>query len=228
MNIAQLQRAIGTRPDGLWGPASKHALLTTFTNRTAPAVTAKDLAAAAYRLGCSILQLQAVREVESDGTGFDAAGRPKILWERHRFHRQTGGRFSPSEFSQSTMGGYTYDANKDGVVDSWDRLSAAIATGFVDVAFQSCSWGAFQIMGDWWDELKYASPFDMAISTRVSEAAHLDMLVRFIEHNGLQDEIRALTSNPATCRAFAAAYNGPAFRKNRYDEKLAAVMAGRA
>jgi hypothetical protein len=36
----------------------------------------------------------------------------------------------------------------------------------------------------------------------------------------------ALTSNPATCRAFAAAYNGPGYRANRYDEKLAERMAG--
>lgn len=227
MNIAELQKAVGTAPDGKWGPASKKALLTVFANPRAPAVTAADMAAAAHRLGCSILQLQAVREVEAAGSGFDVAGRPKILWERHRFHRQTGGRFSPSTFSQSAGGGYTYDANRDGVVDSWDRLSDAIATGAVDAAFQSCSWGAFQIMGDWWDELDYASPFELAWSCRGSERAHLDMLVRFIEHNSLQDEIRALTSNPATCRPFAAAYNGPSYRKNRYDEKLAAVMGGR-
>jgi hypothetical protein len=227
MNIAELQKAVGTTPDGRWGPASRKALLSAFANRQAAAITVHDLAAAAHRLGCSILQLQAVREVEAAGSGFDAAGRPKILWERHRFHKQTGGRYSPSSFSQSIAGGYTYDANRDGVVDSWDRLSDAIATGEVDAAFQSCSWGAFQIMGDWWDELDYASPFEMAWFCRGSEARHLDMLVRFIEHNSLQDEIRALTSNPATCRAFAAAYNGRAYRKNRYDEKLAAVMGGR-
>lgn len=227
MNIAELQKAVGTTPDGKWGPASRKALLSAFANRQAPAIDVHDLAAAAHRLGCSILQLHAVREVEAAGSGFDAAGRPKLLWERHRFHKQTGGRFSPSSFSQSIAGGYTYDANRDGVVDSWDRLSDAIATGEVDAAFQSCSWGAFQIMGDWWDELDYASPFALAWSCRSGEAAHLDMLVRFIEHNSLQDEIRALTSNPATCRAFAAAYNGPAYRKNRYDEKLAAVMGGR-
>lgn len=227
MNIAELQKAVGTAPDGKWGRASRKALLDSFANRHAAAITVHDMAAAALRLGCSVLQVQAVREVEAAGCGFDAAGRPKILWERHRFHKQTGGRFSPSSFSQSTAGGYTYDANRDGVVDSWDRLSDAIATGEVDAAFQSCSWGAFQIMGDWWDELDYASPFELAWSCRTSEAAHLEMMVRFVEHNGLQDEIRALTSNPATCRAFAAAYNGPAYRKNRYDEKLAAVMAGK-
>lgn len=225
MDIATLQQAVGTTPDGRWGPASKAALLSHFANRNANAISAQVMADAAAKLGCSLAQIRAVRMVEAAGSGFDAQGRPKILFERHKFHRMTGGRYSPTWFSQSVAGGYSNDANGNGINDSWDKLSDAIATGEVDAAFQSCSWGAFQIMGQWWDELGYPSPYAMAWTCAQSEGDHLEMLVRFIEHFGLQDELRALSSNPVSCRAFAAAYNGPGYRANRYDEKLAERMA---
>lgn len=225
MTIADLQRRIGTAPDGIWGPHSRRALLAHFTNTDANTISPADMAATARRLGCSLLQLQAVRRVEAAGSGFDRAGRPKILFERHKFHRMTGGRFSPTWFSQSAWGGYTIDANQNGVNDNWDKLSDAIATGAVDAAFQSCSWGAFQIMGEWWDELKYPSPYAMAWTSAQSEGDHLEMFARYIEHFGLQDELRAITSNPETCKPFAAGYNGPQFARNQYHIKIAREMA---
>jgi len=223
---AELQTRVGAKADGVWGPKSKAALLARFANRSAPALTPPDIAAMAKRLGCSYRQLDAVRTVESAGKGFDADGRPKILFERHKFHRFTAGEFSPAPFSQSAAGGYTVDADRNGINDNWDKLSAAIATGAVDAAFMSASWGAFQIMGEWWDELGYASPVDMALGCVASEAAHLEMLGRYIEHFRLKGALAAITSNPVTCRAFAAAYNGPGYRAYRYDEKLAERMAG--
>lgn len=224
MIIGDLQRLIGTDADGIWGRKSNAALLEHFSNRQANAITRAELVAMAERLGCSLLQLEAVRAVEAGGGGFDKAGRPKILYERHKFHRFTRGRHSPSWFSQSASGGYTIDADRNGVLDSWDKLSAAIATGEVDAAFEACSWGAFQIMGEWWDELGYPSPYALAWTCAQSEGDHLELFVRYIEHFGLQDELRAITSNPETCRAFAAAYNGPAYAKGRYHEKIAARM----
>ncbi|WP_225205098.1 N-acetylmuramidase domain-containing protein [Novosphingobium huizhouense] len=217
MTIIDLQRAVGAAPDGQWGPRSRAALLAQFSNTRAAALSPGDIASAAVRLGCSIRQLNAVRKVESSGRGFDAAGRPKILFERHRFHKWTGGRFSPAAFSQRDSGGYNED--------SWAKLNGAIATGAVEEAFQACSWGAFQVMGEWWDELDYDSPYAMARAAAESEAAQLDMLIRYIEHFRLQDELALLTSNPATCKPFAAAYNGAGYRRNLYDERLAAEMA---
>lgn len=225
MNIEQLQRQIGTGTDGKWGTRSKQALLAHFSNRQANSISPTDMASMAARLGCSLLQLQAVRAVEAGGNGFDAAGRPKILFERHKFHRATAGRFSPAWFSQSASGGYSTDANDNGVNDSWDKLSDAIATGAVDAAFMACSWGAFQIMGDWWDELGYPSPYAMAWSCAQSEGDHLELFGRYIAFHRLQDELRAVTSNPETCRAFAAAYNGPGYARFDYHTKIARRMA---
>lgn len=224
MDIKALQRRIGAAEEGVFGRQSKAALLTHFTNKQANALTDRDLTDAAARLGATVKQVRAVRTVEAAGSGFDRAGMPKILYERHKFHAFTGGQFSPSSFSQSKSGGYTTDANGDGIIDSWDRLCEAIATGEVDAAFQACSWGMFQVMGMWSDELGYASPFALAWTCVQSEGDQLHLFVRYIEHFGLADELRQLSPNPVTCRAFAAAYNGAAYKLNAYDEKLAAAM----
>lgn len=224
MAIAGLQKAIGTPADGRWGPASKAALLAHFANRHAPAIERGDIAAAAARIGCSERQIRAFIAVEANGRGYDNAGLPKILFERHKFHRFTGGRWSPSAFSQSGYGGYTLDADRDGINDSWEKLSDAVATGEVEAAFMACSWGIGQVMGEWWDELGFASPYAMAWTCTQGEADQLELSLRYLEHFGLQDELRELTGNPETCRAFAAAYNGAGYRKNAYHAKLAAAM----
>lgn len=225
MTITDLQRVIGTPPDGIWGPKSKAALLAHFTNREANALMEADFAAAAARLGCSVRQIKAVRQVEAARSGFDAAGLPKILYERHRFHKLTGGRWSPSQFSMAQAGGYSVDQDSNGIGDSWDRLSAAIATGAVDAAFQSCSWGAFQVMGEWWDELGYPSPYALAWTCAQSEGDQLDLFMRYVEFNGLAEALRRIDADPANCVSFASLYNGPAFRRFGYDRKLAEAMA---
>lgn len=217
MNVLDLQKAIGTAIDGKWGPASKAALMAQFTNPEANRISAADIEATADRLDCSVLQLNAVRSAEANGSGFDGAGRPKILFERHKFHKFTGGNFSPAPFSMSAFGGYE--------VSSWTKLCDAIGTGAVDAAFMACSWGAFQVLCEYWSDLGYPSPYALAWTCAQSEGDQLELLARYIEHFGLRDELQALTSNPATCRAFAAAYNGPAYRRNRYDQKLAEAMA---
>lgn len=224
MDIQGLQRRIGVAEDGIFGSISRRALFAHFMNREANAINERDLADAARTLGASLKQIRAVVAVEAAGNGFDKNGMPKILYERHLFHRMTGGRYSPSSFSQSKAGGYTNDANRDGIVDSWDRLCEAIATGEVDVAFQSCSWGAFQVLGQWWDELGYPSPYSMAWTSVQSEGDHLEMFIRYIQVFGLADELRRLSTNPADCAPFARAYNGPAYKVNSYDVKLARAM----
>jgi len=215
MNIAELQTAIGTTADGKWGPASRAALRDKFTNKAAPAATPGQQQAFADRLGVTLRQLQAVAKVESSGAGFDAVGRPKILFERHIFHGMTNGRYSPSSFSNPEGGGYGDD--------SWNKL--LLAAGKVpDAAFSSCSWGKFQVLGKWWHDLGYTSAFALAVSTVASEAAHYDLLCRYIERNGLRVQMTALSDDPDDCRAFAKAYNGPNYVRFDYHGKLARAM----
>lgn len=203
MNIIELQRAIGTKPDGIWGKNSRDALLNTFTNVAPPSLNATEEKTFATRLGVSVKQLRAVATVEASGAGYDNKGRPKILYERHKFHKFTGGRFSVTPFSNPARGGYTEN--------SWDKLVGAIVTGSVDAAFMSCSWGKFQVLGEYWDDFNYASPFAFAHSLVANEAAHYEMLCAYVEHFRLQDEMKAISTNADTCRAFAKAYNGGSY-----------------
>ncbi|WP_337192532.1 N-acetylmuramidase domain-containing protein [Novosphingobium silvae] len=93
-----------------------------------------------------------------------------------------------------------------------------------DAAFGSCSWGKFQVLGLHWSKLRYASPYALAFSTVASEAAHYELLARYIEVFGLTDELRALSRDPDDCRAFAQGYNGPAYAVGGYHQKLARAM----
>lgn len=221
MNIAELQAWLNERGqnllvDGRAGRATRAAIVAAFANPRAPAVTAEQITAFAADIGCSERQLRAVAKVESSGGGFDDHGRPKILFERHYFHRLTEGQWSVSLFSNPKVGGYD--------VDSWTKLTQA-ACRDPDAAFQSASWGKFQIMGAHWDALDYPNPLAMPWAMRESEAAHYDALVRFVKHNNLVPAIRRLSTDPADNEAFAGGYNGIGFRKFDYHGKLARAMA---
>lgn len=215
MTVKELQAIIGATPDGAFGPKSREALQATFTNTDAAAVSQDEMQAMADRLGCSVKQLKAVAIVESAGGGFDANGRPKMLYERHLFHRFTDGRYSPSPFSQPAGGGYSES--------SWGKLGMACAKD-PDAAFAACSWGKFQVLGSHWSKLSYASPFALAHSCVGSEAAHYELLCRYVTTFGLKEELRALSADPETCRGFAAGYNGPKYRVFDYHNKMARAM----
>ena len=217
MKLTELQSAIAAQPDGQWGPASAAALLRAFATPSPARLSAAQAAAFAQRLGVTPAQLCAVARVESAGGGFDASGKPKILFERHKFHAATQGAYSPAPFSNPSPGGYDQD--------SWAKLQGAIATGAVDAAFASASWGKFQVMGLYWQTFGYASPYALAHSTVGSEAGHYALLVAYVEHFKLQPQLAAMSDDPDTCRAFARAYNGAGYEKFAYHTKLAQALA---
>lgn len=221
MTIAEFQAWLNDRGadllvDDKAGPVTRAAMYGLFANVSAPAVSDSEIAATALKLGCTAKQLRAVAKVESGGAAFDPAGRPKILFERHYFHRLTDGQWSVTAYSDPTAGGYNDD--------SWLKLSMA-ASKDPWAAFQSASWGKFQIMGAHWQSLGYASPLDMAWAMRQSEVAHYDALARFVKANGLLTAIRQLSTIAADNVAFASVYNGPGFRNFSYHTKLAGAMA---
>lgn len=220
MTIAEFQRWLNghgasIEVSGQGDAATRAAILSVFTNLDAPAVSGDELVDFANRCGASLKQLKAVATVESAGGGFTREGRPKILYERHYFWRLTKGAHGVTPWSNPTGGGYD--------TDSWSKLCLA-ACADPDAAFASCSWGKFQIMGAHWEALGYSSPIAMAYTMRQSEADHYEALVRFIGANRLQDEMRAISRDPEACRAFAKAYNGPAYERFKYHLKLADAM----
>lgn len=207
--------------DGLPGPATREAFMGIFANRKAEAVNDAQMIAFAKRLGGSLKQMRAVSAVESGGSGFLHTGQPKILWERHHFWKRL--QLNLPLISNPKPGGYTLDANGNGLNDSWEKLTEA-AMHAPAWAIESCSWGRFQVMGFWWKPLGYESAIDFAWSMRESEAGHYEALVRYIQHNSLAGAFQALSADPETCRAFAKGYNGAGYRKFSYHEKLAEQM----
>lgn len=174
-------------------------------------LTKADFERAAASLQCEVAALRAVAQVESIGSGFLRDGRPKILFERHKFHQFTGGRHANShpDISSPRAGGYL-GGNRE-----YDRLHEAIPLNR-EAALKSASWGAFQIMGFNHAAAGFAAvePFVMAMVS--GSAAQLDAFVAFIRSQGLAHALRE-----HDWAGFAQGYNGADYRRNQYDERMA-------
>lgn len=211
--------------DGKGGPATRAAIIETFRNKAAPAATRADKVLIAARLGGSVRQVDAVAKVESAGGGWDDAGLLKCLWERHWLWKRI--RIAVPLLSDPKPGGYTVDADRDGVNDSWEKLADA-ACRWGAVAFECASFGKFQIMGGHWKALGYASALDFAWQLSRDEPAHYDALARYISVNRLAGAFRAISGSAPDCAPFARGYNGPAYARLGYHEKIAAAYRGLA
>lgn len=169
---------------------------------------------AAAKIGCQVASVRAVIDVESRG-GFLADGRPKILFERHYFARLTKNRHNADhpDISNPKWGGYR------GGAAEYDRLARAIRLNR-DAALRSASWGAFQIMGDNCKLAGFADVESFVAAMVSGEAAQLGAFVSFVKKTGLDDELIR-----RDWAGFARGFNGPAYKANKYDEKLAAAYA---
>jgi hypothetical protein len=172
------------------------------------------IAKAADDLDCDVAAVRAVIDVESRG-GFLDDGRPKILFERHYFSRLTGGKFDAraSDISSPKPGGYR------GGAQEWTRFDRACGLDR-DAAVKSASWGAFQIMGSNYQAAGFNKVADFYDAMCKSEDLHLNAFVSFVKSNQLEDELRG-----RDWVGFARKYNGPQFKKNNYDTKLATASA---
>ena len=137
--------------------------------------------------------------------------RPKILFERHIFHKRTKGRYSAAhpDISSSASGGYQGDAAE------YERLERAIKLDR-KAALESVSWGLGQIMGFNAVKLGYLDAEDMVKKFIEGEDQQLDGSRRFIMNNAALES--AFQNKNWTKVAFF--YNGAAYAKNAYHTKL--------
>src|SRR5690606_38594911 len=133
-------------------------------------------------------QIKAVAKVESAGGGWDNAGLLKCLWERHYLWRRV--KVAVPLLSNPSPGGYTIDADRDGINDSWEKLADATLRFGAGPSFECASFGKFQIMGAHWKALGYPTVLDFVWALSRSEAAHYDAFARYIEVNGLAPALR--------------------------------------
>lgn len=214
-----LKAGCGLAEDGIGGPKTRAAIIEAFRNLSAPAIGQSDLIVLASRLGCTVRQIKAVAKVESAGGGWDDTGLLKCLWERHYLWRRI--RVAVPLLSNPSPGGYTIDADRDGINDSWEKLADATLRFGAGPSFECASFGKFQIMGAHWKALGYPTVLDFVWALSRDEFAHYDAFARYIEVNGLAPALRRVDGNPENARALARGYNGPGYAAGRYHEKIA-------
>lgn len=187
-------------------------------------LTISDLALAAKGLGIELAKLAAFAQVEAAGEGFDDAQRPVVLFERHVFYQRIAKAQGEPE-AQRLTGLYPLLCNPQrggyqGGPAEWARLQTAMTLHHA-AAIEAASWGMFQVMGYHWPALGYTSADDWMAAMEKSEREHLHAVVGFIE----QDSALLTALKAGKWADVARRYNGPAFKANRYDTKLASAYA---
>lgn len=160
-------------------------------------------------LGVYAPEIWTVLAVETSGCGYLPDRRPQILFERHIFHRLTGGRFDDGDISDPNPGGYGPRG-----AQQYDRLQRAIAKDRVS-ALQSASWGIGQIMGENFSLAGFQNVDQMVAAMSESEDAQLVAMGTFLINSKLNSSLQA-----HDWTSFARGYNGPNYTINRYDDCL--------
>ena len=222
--VLQFQKSVGILADGKVGDKTRAALSGQSVSKF---LKDSDYIAAAKRLKVSELAIRVFGATEGRGVGFLKNGKAKILFERHRMYfylvQLKGKAFANAQMKQypnlvnTATGGYKGDEAE------YVRLSLA-KNICAEAALMSCSWGQFQIMGENWKELGYASVFEFVEQMQLNESLQLEAFIRFIEWktgtvNGkkvaLIDALRA-----ENWEAIFTLYNGSNYKKLGYQAKF--------
>jgi len=185
-------------------------------------LTEEDYRWAADVLAVDVPSVKAIREVESPKGGFFPDGRATILYERHIMTRRLRLlgidptpyiKADPSIVNEST-GGYLGGTAEYTRLDKAKQINAQAAQ-------ESCSWGAYQIMGMHWKVLGYTNVDSFVKAMSSSERGQLEVFVNFIKvDTGMLKALRK-----KDWADFASRYNGKDYAKNKYDQKLSTAYA---
>ncbi len=176
-----------------------------------------DLPKLGYVLGVGEDEIHAFIDAETRGYGFDAQGRPLILFEPHVFYRNLSG----AKRNEAVKQGIAYRSwgAKPYPKDSYPRLKAAIAIDET-AALKSASWGLGQVLGENHKLAGYDDVHAFVEAMLDDEENHLKASVNFILNTKLDDELRR-----RDWEGFARGYNGPGYKRNGYHTKLAEAFA---
>ena len=225
--VRRFQAANGLVVDGVAGEKTWTKLFALKPDLLA-AISAKwlsqdDLQGFATKNQLPMATVKAVYEVESGGTGFWGL-RPKILFEGHVFWQvsRTLG-WDPNEFRAG---------NEDILYPTWDntkylggiaeyaRLDRARAIN-QEAADRSTSWGLFQILGQSATDLGYEGGVEEFVDAmNASEREQLDAFGRFVAFYQTNGYSLLYWLQQQNWEVFAARYNGPRYKVNRYDTRL--------
>jgi len=181
----------------------------------------REIERVAKARGWGAAQLLAVAEVESGGKAFatiNGRREPLIRWEGHYFDKRLSGdkraRARKAGLADLKAGAVK---NPTSQVARWKMFEQAAAIDRT-AAIESVSWGIGQVMGAHWKWLGYHSAEDLLRDARNGVYGQVRLMANFIDKSGL-----AFALMRGDWAKFAKGYNGAAYAKNRYDQKMAAA-----
>lgn len=204
----KFQSLNGLKQDGIVGERTKSLL--SLENKL---LKLSSYTRASEEIDIDVHLLQAVAEVESFGAGFIVGdGRPAILFEAHKFHKHTGGKYSETHPHISTPK-WERSLYKGGA-DEYGRLAEAMVLS-KSAAYKSTSWGKFQILGENFRSAGFQSVYTFVDAMYESEEEHLTAFINFLKNEKLDKPLRERDFSE-----FARGYNGPGYQKNSYHYKI--------
>lgn len=215
--VKVFQREHGLVQDGIIGPITKKKLDKVIKDKF---ITEESFVKAAQLLGVTPAHIKAIVEVEAKGSGYFENTELVVLYERHIFYRELKKRMNMVEVEKIAKnnpdicnrlaGGY-----KGGPIE-WSRINKA-KTINEEAALLSASYGLGQVMGFNYKLAGYNTVHEMVNTFNKSETNQLLGMVNFIKANPYLVKAIKRGDWATTARL----YNGPAFKKNNYDTKLA-------
>ncbi|HEX2020187.1 MAG TPA: N-acetylmuramidase domain-containing protein [Aurantimonas sp.] len=165
--------------------------------------------------------LLAVALVETRGVALakvDGRAEPLIRFEGHHFDRLLAAparqRARAEGLASPRAGAVANPAAQEARWRLFERAAAIDAAA----AISATSWGLCQVMGGHWQALGYGSAEALREAARASVDGQFAIGARFLKLGHLD---RRLADGDYA--GFARRYNGPAYQRNRYDEKIAAA-----
>lgn len=111
-----------------------------------------------------------------------------------------------------------YDDGEHYGLFSWQYKKLAKACQLnKEAAIQACSWGKFQVLGTNYKLCGFSSAAEFANAMCKSEKEHLKVMVSFCRGNKLEPALKN-----RNWQTIAKTYNGPKYKKNKYDTELEA------
>ncbi|WP_435167106.1 N-acetylmuramidase family protein [Falsirhodobacter sp. 1013] len=168
-------------------------------------------------IGVGEEELSAVMKVEAAQGGFDPQGRPRMIFEPHIFWRE----LPSAKRKGAERAGLAHPVwgMKARPGDSYGTLALAMMLDPV-AALRSAAWGMGRIIGCHHKAAGYDTVQAMVAAFMDQEAAQLEGMVRFIQSEGLDDDLRRHDWS-----AFARGYNGAGYAAQGFHTKLAAAYA---
>ena len=161
-----------------------------FGTGPAKALDKYAFARAAKALKCHPADLEAIAQVESGGYGWFDDGRIKLLFEKHVFYRRlpatvraraVAKKLARRKWISPKRGGYR---DQKGASSRYKLFEKAIE--FHDrAAYESASYGSYQIMGFNYKPCGYSSAKDMFEAFLTGEQAQLDAFIKFLKSRRL-------------------------------------------